>query len=379
MEAFFSLPHGGAEIGGILFGTRSGGGVRILAFRPFPCEHAFGPSFTLSENDEANLLKLLDSGCADLRKQGLEPVGWFHTHTRSEIFLSDQDVEVYNRYFPDAMQVALVVRPHIMKPTRAGFFFREADGSIHGESSYREFQLEPAAASAPGDGTAPTAAPVPEPAPAPAPAAAPGERRQEAAPAPERSLPEPPIPAFLTAAAPERSWQWLWWVSLIVALGAAAFAFRYAWMPVLTHEPVLSASLMAFDLDGQLQIHWDRATEPVRSATAGILEITDGVNKTVVALDPRRLQGGTFSYARRTGRVDVRLALDREDGKKFEEFTSFLGQAPGPAHSSAPPAPDASTRLRKELRDQAERTRQLEQAIRDMQSQIQKEQENQKK
>jgi hypothetical protein len=70
-------------------------------------------------------------------------VGWYHSHTRSEILFSDADREIHQRFFPEPWQAALVLRPHTFQPTRAGFFFREADGSIHGEASYGEFVLEP--------------------------------------------------------------------------------------------------------------------------------------------------------------------------------------------------------------------------------------------
>jgi hypothetical protein len=382
MEAFFSLPHGGAEVGGVLYGSSESGHVRILAFRPLPCEHAFGPSFVLSEKDHAALRELLGAGSVELKAQGLMPAGWYHSHTRSQIFLSTQDTEIHNRYFPNALQVALVVRPHPMRPMRAGFFFRGTDGSIHAESSYGEFEVRPHASG-----------PV-EIAPMPAEPAIPERKLTDsgnpprpvpAEPPPEVSLPrsgpEPRIPSFLAVPPPPKhSWQWLGWTLLLLALGASAFALRYMWMPLLVHDPApASASLMAFDLDGQLQIHWDRATEPVRTATGGILEITDGDHKTVVALDGKRLQGGTFSYVRQTPRVDVRLALDRPNGVKFEEFTSFLGQAPPVKQGNTQAADDDTARLRKELQDQAERTRKLERAIKDMQAQILSEQESQKR
>jgi len=131
-EAFSSLPHGGTETGGVLFGTRNGDCVSILASRPLACEHALGPTFTLSEKDHARLRALLEEGGRDLCGQDLEPVGWY----RSEIFLSDQDVAIHNRYFPDPWQVALLLRPHALKPVRAGFFFREAGEYIPATASF---------------------------------------------------------------------------------------------------------------------------------------------------------------------------------------------------------------------------------------------------
>jgi hypothetical protein len=98
----------------------------------------------------------------------------------------------------------------------------------------------------------------------------------------------------------------------------------------------------------------------VRAARAGTLEIVDAAARTLVALDRQRLPRGTFSYARQTARVDVRLALDQPNGQDFEEFTGFLGSTP------PTPAPDpaaGTAELRKELQNQAVRMRQLELAI----------------
>src|SRR5476651_2314206 len=55
VDAFFSLPRGGAEIGGILLGTQEPGRLAVTSYQAIECEHANGPSFTLSQNDEAKL------------------------------------------------------------------------------------------------------------------------------------------------------------------------------------------------------------------------------------------------------------------------------------------------------------------------------------
>jgi proteasome lid subunit RPN8/RPN11 len=341
MEALFSVPHGGAEVGGVLWGTRKGGCVRILAARPLECEHALGPTFTLSGKDHARLAVLLEDGCRDLRAQGWEPIGWYHSHTRSEISLSARDVEIHNRYFPDPWHVALVVRPHAMQPMRAGFFFREADGSIHADSSYSEFPVMVGQAVS----LATASSPPPEPEPAPP--------QNESAP-PECGPVAPPPP--------KRSRRWLLWAVIVLGMAAGVFAFmngffKKDWVRVFAAGQSPSVSLMAYDLNGQLQIRWDWAAEPIRSAEAGTLEIADGATDTVVALEKQRLRSGTVSYARVGARVDVRLALRQPGGKVYEEFTSFLGQA-------SEPQPDASTvGLRQGLQDQAVRTRELERAV----------------
>jgi proteasome lid subunit RPN8/RPN11 len=366
VEAFFSLPHGGVEIGGVLFGTRNGGGVRILASRQLACEHALGPSFTLSERDHEGLRALLKEGVRDLGAQGLEPVGWYHSHTRSEIFLSSPDVAIHNRYFPDPWQVALVLRPHALKLVRAGFFFRESGGYIHADSSYREFLLQPIA-------SAPTP-PVEQLVPTPT-RRGPVGRPSVAPPGPAPT--EIPVPVSLSLTPRRRSWQRIWWTALILALVTGLVAFKKDWIPYPIHrQPAPSLALMAYDLEGQVQIHWDPAAEPIRSATAGTLAITDGAVNAVVPLEKGQLQSGTFSYARsrhRTGPIDVRLAVDQPGGKKFEEFASLVGITPESKPATEPSADTEA--LRKELHDQAVRTRRLERAIGDMRAQIRREQE----
>jgi len=140
IDAFCSLPRGGAEIGGLLMGEWRPGCLRITAYAPLDCEHAHGPSFTLSANDESRLRELIAKSPADF--PGLVPVGWYHSHTRSEIFLSDADLSIHDRFFSETWQIALVLRPHMMQPTRAGFFFREASGDIHASEPYEEFSIE---------------------------------------------------------------------------------------------------------------------------------------------------------------------------------------------------------------------------------------------
>src|SRR5438067_4159997 len=74
VDAFFSLPRGGAEIGGVIFGHHNQTSVRILAFRPMECEHALGPTFVLSEKDKARLAAQLEQAPLDPLLKGLEVV-----------------------------------------------------------------------------------------------------------------------------------------------------------------------------------------------------------------------------------------------------------------------------------------------------------------
>ena len=99
VDAFFSLPRGGAEIGGVLLGKHLDGRLVISGHASLECEHATGPSFTLSPRDHNRLVALL--AAAQRNPEGMQPVGWYHSHTRSEIFLSDADRDVHDLYFPE--------------------------------------------------------------------------------------------------------------------------------------------------------------------------------------------------------------------------------------------------------------------------------------
>src|SRR5258708_25440579 len=86
VDAFCSLPRGGAEIGGILMGQWRPGRLRITGYAPLECEHALGPSFTLSGNDEFRLRDLIAQAPAAF--PGLVPAVSARSPTPSQILPS---------------------------------------------------------------------------------------------------------------------------------------------------------------------------------------------------------------------------------------------------------------------------------------------------
>ena len=441
IDAFFSLPRGGAEIGGILLGTFDGARLSIHEYAALECEHAFGPSFTISLNDEARLRDLLTKAPAAF--SGLQVVGWYHSHTRSGVFLSEADLQIHKTFFPEPYQVALVMKPHTFEPVRIGFFFRERDGSFHTESAYEELLLEPRpmrqlVRGAPepvmdSGGAAPvvreiawkqdqmevevTAEPIVEepppripvaaqtatavaPAPAPIPEA-PVEIRPAVVPQsmpeepPAEAQPGPPVPQFLTKQPTTRSRRWLavalGGLATIGAIGAAVNT-RQAWMPRFVSAvrpaptplpPAPSMGLHTADFDGQLQINWDRFSPTVQQGTVGMLEIADGGPlPRSIALDLAHLQTGSFTYARQTEKVDVKLIVRRPDGQESREVTTFLGKLP---ERKAPVEDEEARKQREELAAEAEklktdlnsqaaRTRKLEKDVQTMREEIRQQQ-----
>jgi len=412
-DAFFSLPRGGAEIGGILLGKYNGRRLVISGYAAVECEHAYGPSFNISENDAVRLQDLLSA--APENYSGLQVVGWYHSHTRSGIFLSEADLAVHDRFFPERWQVAMVMKPHTFEPARIGFFFREADGRVHATASYKEVTVEPQAMRPVPDGPPPEAARQPmspprerlrrslhvelettaepvyedpadaapswEPAPVPQalprrPAPVPQPKEMEPEPLEEKSkeaAPEPPIPQFLTLQPAPRSRWVMVALAAVAVIGAVAPAvkMRDLWLPKVMSAvrpapasvpiqipslPPPSLGLHANDHDGQLEIHWDRTSLPVRQSKDAVLEIADGGPlPRSIPLDSAHLQTGTFTYARQSEKVDVKLIVRRPEGPELREVTTFLGKLP---ERKPPPEDAAAKKQRESLAAQAAKLKQ---------------------
>jgi proteasome lid subunit RPN8/RPN11 len=240
-DAFFSLPRGGAEIGGILLGRHENDRVAIVDFQPMQCEHAFGPSFVLSPKDQAGLTELIAPAS---RPPHLTVVGWYHSHTRSEIFLSDADLEIHNRFFAQPWQIAVVLKPHTFQPMRAGFFFRESDGSVHASAPYSEIVFD-ALPMRP----VPVSNGVPEPTPVflrstresepdgPVINVTASVEAETPVASPAETVPELDPPSFLGAAPPPAaSRRWIPWAAAALigtALGSWAYHTRAEWLPRL--------------------------------------------------------------------------------------------------------------------------------------------------
>src|SRR5665213_954390 len=326
-DGFQRLQRGGIEVGGVLYGTREDRVVRVLAMREIACEHARGPTFHLSDNDRAALTAQLARGKEDMRLEGMLVVGWFLSHTRSDVTLQQSDLDTYSAFFPEPWQVTMVVHPGRAGAMRAGFFVREPDGSVKGERSYQEFNFPDRTAGV-LDRAPRERRPLMDPPPAdrlptaryPAAPDAAGARETGLREAglreaidPREPLDEPrarfdaplfgqpshPNPQYSPYPNTGRKIPWAIIGVVVAALLAAVAGLKYLG-PQLNQEPL---SLGMIEQNGQLQIQWNRASRSILNASGGTLEIVDGQDKRDIPMSRSDLAQGSFTYARQSGDV----------------------------------------------------------------------------
>jgi proteasome lid subunit RPN8/RPN11 len=379
-EGLRKLSRGGVEVSGVLYGTRNGRTVDILAMRPISSEHARGPAFLLSDADKEALEEQLREDREDRRLEGLICVGWFLSHTRSEIQLTESDMEIYSTYFGAPWQVTLVIRPGRGGSMRGGFFVREDDGRVQTERSYLEFNFPdrlagvldrpPRLSRVEGERSAGVRLTRER-----ATALAPVEReRPRGSPAPVEATGEATVPELLLT--PPVVSRWPWVAVAIVALVAVALGGWRFYLSRLQPEPI---GLSVLERNGQLQIGWNHLARPVTAAVRGTLTIEDGGATRTLDLSPQELANGGLTWQQKSGDVQVGLSVQDSAGNKTEEATRFLGRPPVPPADSGQVKALTQQRddlqaevdqLRRDNAAQTQRVRELERMLRILQTRL---------
>ena len=350
IDGFGSVPKRGAEVGGLLLGSRSRSdgklSVIIDDYLPVTCSHRFGPSFVLSDEDLAEF-----EGAV---RQNDGVVGFFRSHTRDGLALGAEDLQYCHQLFNGPDDVILLIKPSAMKVSKAGFFYYQA-GEIQDrtdlEFPFRRSEME--------TGEAPTRRPLGERRPPPSfdppvgrpprPGAGafqppfqqhspPDSYRQQAdedyqeplpplhfdrpSARPLRGLPsfqqqqQQPYPTLsLSANKLRRNWVWFPLSFIFLLLGVllgfqAAMSFSSG--KGSSQDPY-AINLGVERRQQDLVVRWDRSNQAIRTASKGVLDIQDGPYKKRVDLDSAQLQTGTVIYRFSTNSVRFKLEVYPRD------------------------------------------------------------------
>ena len=127
------------EVGGWLIGTwredQITGEEYIVIENCLPALHVRRGSayLTFTQNSQVAMFEILEEKYPDK-----DLVGWYHTHPKMSVFLSNFDLFLHNSFFPHPWQVALVIEPH---SNAAGFFIRDRDGNLDGRHYFGFHEL----------------------------------------------------------------------------------------------------------------------------------------------------------------------------------------------------------------------------------------------
>lgn len=346
IRGFGSIPRRGAEVGGILLGTVSGGGriVRVEDYREVPIEYRRGPSFLLSELDT----QAFEAALADVRSNAASsarPIGYFRSHTRDGVGLSEEDLDLVTRYFPDPETIILLIRPFGTKPSTAGFYFKE-DGQFQSGPPLLEFPFRRRDL-APDESTQPAERPQRGMNPSSrvrraAAAAKPSERaplrNAEAAPVAtarevevvgplltsEREAIAPQLPAETSKLRTGRIWLPMSVVFLLVGILAGFQAAMRVGPQALGGLDPYHVALTVTPTGSDLQVKWDRRSPAIRKALRGILTIDDGNYHKPIELDADRLQGGSeVVYRHYSNQVRFHLEVFLKDSNSVAETVEW--------------------------------------------------------
>jgi hypothetical protein len=393
-DELMQLSHGGADVAGVMFGSQRTGAIRILTWRPIASEYSEGETLRLSHRDRMSLAVQLEVARTNPELRDLRPVGWFVSHPNGAVAMTSSDLEVHAGFFPESAQVTLVIHPTEGGFAEAGFFVREADGSLHPDASSQDFMLEPLRAlpaqsplaQAPPAQALPAQAPpaavnVAEPA---SQEIAASESRAPGLAAARPSPPHPDVPIFVTDEPLPARERWLWAIPIALALGLAAWSLYHRQKPA-------EVAPMAFHVSSNaartVQLEWSPKSPAVRDSDHGEIEITDDGKTSQISLSRNQLHSGRLAYLRQSGDVEFQLTVYPASGAQVHETTRLIAPASSQAASGAaaqapqllaPAAPAAGDdalqrqvrQLTEELRQERARAAELQNLVRILENRL---------
>lgn len=311
-EQFLSIPRGGLEVGGLLFGTVEEEGILISGYSEVRIEYVSGPSFRLSSQDEVQLQLAL----AEAQSSGV--IGWWHSHTRTDTSLTEEDAKVHSRFFGAVAPIALIIKPHKFDPAQIAVYGSDERGELIQDACCRfvsgEKEPEPQVEVIPEAVVAPVLA-------------------QPVAPPPMRLVGTTARPG------PGRSRKRL---GIAAALALVCFGIAVGTALVRTVREAPQPNSVQLELanaaDG-VTIRWSVPPPVAQSAASAELSIIDerGRSRTL-ALQPNEIQSGSVMYGVNSETLQIRLRVRSHENEIHDVTANFIGTV---AASSAEPRPAA--------------------------------------
>ena len=143
IQAFLAIPRRGLEIGGLLLGeVRKGWPTvfEITGLEEVPCEHRFGPAYTLDEPDRVALATIITRYPQD---GAVQVVGFYRSYTGRAAEPDEADHELMRMFFRSREFVCLVLQPFSSESCMAGFRFWN-DGEMRTQQNDAMFPFDAA-------------------------------------------------------------------------------------------------------------------------------------------------------------------------------------------------------------------------------------------
>ncbi len=293
------IPRRRPEVGGILLGsvrTQDTVTVRVEACCPLPCEHLFGPSYSLSETDKETLRQVVAEYPVGVEGQ-LCTVGFYRTHTRRGLNVDSDDLQLAE-LFPEGADLVLLLKPRRLRKGRGAFFFWQ-DAQIAADTPAIRFAVPRRASrefAAVQEGAA---------------------REPAVAEAAAEEPAEPPV--ALRASRWNRWWRSLWLQTPLAAcllcawylMGYAAGSQIDKVVPHATPPPrdPFALSLIVLQYGENLHLSWDRQARAVAAAQHASLQISDAGQNRTLDLSASDLRNGAVAYHRMSEHVQFRLEV----------------------------------------------------------------------
>ena len=269
----------------------------------------------------------------------MTPIGYFRSHIREGLCLSDQDRELIEQNLQDPNAVFLVIRPYEMGVCVAGFFFWQ-DGHLQGNFSDLEVPFVPNEAA-----ILERQSPAPQPtvvSAAPEPIRSPEPERMPVAHIPAPSVaaqpPQPPQPSAASPR-PNRLWPYLWKLALACVLLAFAGAGTYFGISALrTRQQAAANTPPATQIGlrvenaagGQLNLSWNRSLPELANMQRAKLTILDGSVRRELAVDEAQLRSGKLTYFPTGSDIQFQLEIYLPGSRSVaESMRVVLPAAPG--------------------------------------------------